>query len=134
MNKELTPLEAFEKTLDIVNSRKQDDNLQCYIEIIETALTNYALVVPHIDKLCELAKTNDIDEMVCNVETALKENKTLKERIILNKASFNMAKQQYKKKLQALKIIKEKKWLVEEILNAFYPSENKYDLLIEVLL
>ena len=38
------------------------------------------------------------------------------------------------KKLKALEIIKEKKWLVEDILNAFYEDKIKYDLLKEVML
>ena len=46
------------------------------------------------------------DECLTIIENALKENKTLKERIILNKASFNMAKQQYEKQLKALEFIK----------------------------
>ena len=37
------------------------------------------------------------------------------------------------KKLKALEIIKEKKWLVEDILNAFIEDKEKYDLLKEVL-
>ena len=38
------------------------------------------------------------------------------------------------KKLKALEIIKKKKWLVEDILNAFFEDKEQYDLLKEVLL
>lgn len=38
------------------------------------------------------------------------------------------------KKLKAFEIIKEKKWLVEDILDAFIEDKTKYDLLKEVLL
>lgn len=38
------------------------------------------------------------------------------------------------KEHKTLKIIKEKKWLVEDILNAFIEDKEKHDLLKEVLL
>lgn len=38
MTKQLTPLEAFDKALDIICKQKADNNLQSYIDIIEAAL------------------------------------------------------------------------------------------------
>lgn len=64
------------------------------------------------------------------IETALKENNELKEN--LKKACKKV--NEYGYKLKALEIIKEKKWLVEDILNAFIEDKEKYDLLKEVLL
>ena len=71
------------------------------------------------------------------VETALKRKFELK------KAFYTLSKDDEKtKKLlsleieknRALEIIKEKKWLVEDILNAFIEDKDKYNLLKEVLL
>lgn len=44
-----------------------------------------------------------------------------------------VSKNEWEKQLKALEIIKEKKWLVEDILNAFNGEKGKYDLLKEVL-
>ena len=64
--------------------------------------------------------------------TSIKQNQDLKERIVLNKASFEIDKMQYEKQLKALEIIKNLP--IEErlmLLNAIYTytkSEEKYDL------
>ena len=67
------------------------------------------------------------------VEEALKENEKLKEcykNELKNVSYYNNLALKYKK---ALEIIKEKKWLVEDILNAFIEDKEKYELLKEIL-
>lgn len=38
MSKELTPLEAFDKALDVICCQKRDEQLQHYIDTVENAL------------------------------------------------------------------------------------------------
>ena len=101
-----------------------------------------------LEKIVDTYCIDNMDEEISIIETALKENKTLKERIILNKASFNMAKQQYEKKLKALETLKNELGFdkqsffveVDEEGNKKYYFEgreidkDKFDLLKEVLL
>ena len=79
-----------------------------------------------------------LNERLDIIETALKENKELKERIILNKASFEMGKKQYEKQLKALEIIKslpqEEKQILLNAIYTYTKSEKKYNLLKGVLL
>ena len=73
------------------------------------------------------------DERARVIKRAIEENKTLKkcyENELKNSAYYNNLALKYRK---ALEIIKEKKWLVEDILNAFNEDKEKCDLLKEVL-
>ena len=74
MGKELTTLEAWKPVKKYVID---GEPLELEIEekglpIIESTLKNYELVMPIIDELCGLAKTNDIDEMIAYFEKSLK--------------------------------------------------------------
>ena len=92
-----------------------------------TSLEALDLIVADLDSV-ELEKEINI------IETALKENGKLKEcyeNELKNTAYYNNLALKYKK---ALEIIKEKKWLVEDILNAFIEDKEKIDLLKEILL
>ena len=83
MSKELESLKRLYEHLDgedlagddyYINDANKD------LAIIKTALKNYELVMPIIDELCELAKTNDIDEMIAYFETTLKALEIIKEK------------------------------------------------------
>ena len=116
MSKKLEPLEALTRIR--THNYHEHPKREC-LGIIETALKDYETYKMYTcDEFREFVYENDF-KSVKNIKSAFnslikrnnelkKENKTLKERIILNKASFNMAKQQYEKQLKAFEIIKKK--------------------------
>ena len=77
------------------------------------------------------------DERCRVIETALKRLEELEKAFVSLSKEDEKTKKLLSKEIEknrALEIIKEKKWLVEDILNAFIENKEKYDLLKEVLL
>lgn len=109
MNEELTPLQAFNK-IDVDTKNNYVDEFI----IIQKALKDYE----HSQQQRELYFKQ------------AKELKELYKEELKNVSYYNNLALKYKK---ALEIIKEKKWLVEDILNAFIEDKEKCDLLKEIL-
>ncbi len=109
MSKELTTLQAFENiivdlSLHLINANVEE------IKIVKTALD-------------ELEEYKSILK-----DFGLENPQNLIDNLNIIKDS------KFHEKLKALEIIKEKKWLVEDILNAFIEDKEKYELLKEMLL
>lgn len=116
MSKKLTPLQALEEIKDyVINGHSLAlETEEKGFPLIETTLKDYE----HSQQQRELYFKQ------------AKELKELYKEELKNTAYYNNLALKYKK---ALEIIKEKKWLVEDILNAFIEDKEKYNLLKEIL-
>lgn len=123
MSKKLTPLQALEKLVDRLAIKKYDENGNL-IYWQSTTDNEYSIIKTAL---------KDYEHSQQQRELYFKQAKELKEcykNELKNTAYYNNLALKYKK---ALEIIKEKKWLVEDILNAFIEDKEKCDLLKEVL-
>ena len=73
-----SPSESFHKVLEIVCSHKYDNNLQNYVNIVETALKALEEAKRHTHVLITTGDWDEINDNLTTVETALKELQTYK--------------------------------------------------------